>query len=55
MIEFILYFAIGFVISYCLVIYWYHKNEISHLLNTIKEDVVNLHLMVNNVLDHVKK
>lgn len=41
-IQFLFCFAIGFAISYCIVMYHYHKNEISYLLTTIKEDITNL-------------
>lgn len=55
MIEFLFYFTVGFIISYTIMAYHYHKSEISNLLTTIKEDVINLHVTLSHVLDQVKK
>lgn len=55
MFELIVCFAIGFIISYMIVLYHHYQNDFSYLLTTIKEDVTNMHVSMHRILDKVNK
>lgn len=53
--EFILGSISGFVIGFGLLYIQYHKSEISYSIATIKEDLANLHVKIEQLLQSFKK
>lgn len=49
MIEALVSFAIGFIISYSFLYYHQKKLDLAYLLNTIKEDIINIHITLNKL------
>lgn len=54
-VNFLICFSLGFVISYCIVMLLYHKNQISYFLTTIKEDIANLYVSMDHLAKKAKQ
>ena len=54
-IPLLLSFAVGFTLSYIMVMIHYKMLDLSYILTTIKEDIINLHVSVSNLLEKAKK
>lgn len=55
MIELLLSFAIGFSLSFLIIMFHYKKLDVSYLLTTIKEDINNLQVTANHLFEKQRK